>query len=604
MPHTLPDDGYWSKLRLPALAVAIVLIVVAPFLLMRAASTASEEAWRWVNHSFEVEATMQSLTADVRNVESGALGHAYGVETQALRDHIHTSREQIAPQLARLEVLTRDNPTQQGLLGEFRSVLRLRLGEVDRLLAMDTRPSTQDVATLLTRFPIRPLVNAIMDEEHRLLEERQAAAEAATWRAAVISWVAMLAQLGLLGLLTWTAVRQGAHRLRAERDALSASVRASAVLDTVREPIALLDRNNCVVMYNAAFAELYGLDTDTDNRGQPLATFGNGAWNEPQTLRRLTDVLTRGRELWDFEVTQHTVDDVERVMLLSARRMPLPDSEEMAVLLTASDISAQKIHERQIRDLNRQLEGKVEQISDVNRELEAFSYSVSHDLRAPLRHIAGFADKLGRHLGDAADDKGRHYLDVISGSARRMSALIDDLLVYSRLGRSALRLQMIDVQSMVNDTRSLLDANAHTDNPEHTIEWDVDTLPVVIADENMLRQVWLNLLGNAVKYSTRSEPARIRVGYEQLADGTHRFCVSDNGAGFDMKYAGKLFGVFQRLHAASEFPGTGIGLASVRRVLTRHGGRIWAESEPGQGATFHFTLPATGETASPTETKQ
>ena len=237
----------------------------------------------------------------------------------------------------------------------------------------------------------------------------------------------------------------------------------------------------------------------------------------------------------------------------------------------------------------------MEQVSDVNRELEAFSYSVSHDLRAPLRHIAGFADKLGRHLGGDLDEKSRHYLDVVSESTRRMSALIDDLLVYSRLGRSALRLQMVDMQSMVADTRALLDANAGEESPGRVIEWEIHAMPVVVADENMLRQVWLNLLGNAVKYSAGADPARIEVAHGQMDDGSHHFRVTDNGAGFDMKYAGKLFGVFQRLHAPSEFPGTGIGLASVRRVLTRHGGRIWAESEPGKGATFHFILPATGD---------
>ena len=218
-----------------------------------------------------------------------------------------------------------------------------------------------------------------------------------------------------------------------------------------------------------------------------------------------------------------------------------------------------------------------------------------------MRHIAGFADKLGRHLGDDIDEKASHYLEVIAGSARRMSALIDDLLVYSRLGRSALRLQMVDVQSMVNDTRAMLDANAHAEDADHSIEWEIGHLPVVIADENMLRQVWLNVLGNAVKYSAKSEPARIHVSHEQLDDGSHLFHVTDNGAGFDMQYANKLFGVFQRLHAPSEFTGTGIGLASVRRVLSRHGGRIWAESEPGKGATFHFTLPATGDIANQPE---
>src|SRR5690606_20226987 len=429
--------------------------------------------------------------------------------------------------------------------------------------------------------------------EERVLQLRYQEAQAAERRARLVSGAGLAMQLALLALLAWYGLREGARRISAERDSQLASQRATVMLDTVREPIALLDADKRLLMYNAAFAELYGVTEDL--RGEPLEKVGNGTWQDQAVLRRLTDVHARDRELWDFQVTQRTADDVDRVMLLSARRMILPDSDDHAVLLTASDISPQVIQERQIRELNRQLEGKVEQVSDVNRELEAFSYSVSHDLRAPLRHIAGFADKLGRHLGDDADERADHYINVISSSAKRMSALIDDLLVYSRLGRSALRLQMVDVQSMVNDTRALLDSNAHEEDPDREIEWDIGAMPVGVADENMLRQDWLNLLGNAVKYSVDSRPSRISISCQRQADGRHQFTVVDNGVGFDMKYAGKLFGVFQRLHACSEFAGTGSGLASVRRVLTRHGGRIWAESEPGKGATFLFVLPATAD---------
>jgi PAS domain S-box-containing protein len=406
----------------------------------------------------------------------------------------------------------------------------------------------------------------------------------------------MLGQLTLLGTVMFFATRQIAGRLSAERSTRRASARAAVMLETVREPIVLADANLRVVMHNAAFAELFGVDGDAT--GQPLAEVGGGAWNDEETLRRLGDVMARDRELWDFQRSQETADGFERIMLINARRMSLPDSEDDAVLITASDITAQKASEHQIRELNRQLEGKVELVSDVNRELEAFSYSVSHDLRAPLRHIAGFSDKLGRQLGNGIDDKSRHYLDVISGSARRMSALIDDLLVYSRLGRSALRPQVVDLQSMIHDTRSMLDANAHADDPDHVIDWKIGPMPVLVADDNMLRQVWLNLLGNAVKYSARSEPAVIEVSHDHVADGSHRFSIRDNGAGFDMAYAGKLFGVFQRLHAGSVFYGTGFGRASVKLVITRHEGRVWAESEPGKGATFHFTLPGNLEPTS------
>ncbi|MGO1720626.1 MAG: sensor histidine kinase, partial [Luteimonas sp.] len=587
------NDAAWSRYRLPGLILAVAVIVIVPVVLTGIASQANQRAQEWLVHSHEVEARISMLAADVRNIESAALGQGYGVDAALLRERIDYSRPRIEPQLAALEALTRDNALQQRLLGELQALLGLRLAGIDRMLRAGELPEMADVEALLTRFPIHDVVDQINTEEHRLLALRQEEAGVAAGRARLVGVAGPVLQLLLLGLLAWYALRQGARRFAAERDTRRASDRATVMLDTVREPIALLDADNRVLLYNTAFAELYGVEDD--RRGEPLTAFGDGAWDDPGVLRRLADVLARDRELWDFQINQRTADEVERVMLLSARRMSLPDSEDRAVLLAASDISPQVIQERQIRELNRQLEGKVEQVSDVNRELEAFSYSVSHDLRAPLRHIAGFAGKLGRHLGDDLDEKGRHYLDVVAESTRRMSALIDDLLVYSRLGRSALRLQMVDMQSMVDDTRALLDANAGEETPDRVIEWQIHSMPVVVADENMLRQVWLNLLGNAVKYSAGADPARIEVAHDQMDDGSHHFRITDNGAGFDMKYVGKLFGVFQRLHAPSEFPGTGIGLASVRRVLIRHGGRIWAESEPGKGATFHFILPATGE---------
>ena len=579
--------------RLALLSLTVALIVVVPALLLRKGNIDSIQAMDRVNHSRQVEARSYALAYDVRNVEAVALAISANVESPDLRGRIEESRARIPAALDELQALTSDNPSQQVRIGLLRANIAQRLGEVDRILAGTS--DADGIGAPVTRYPIRGIVSAIVAEERRLLGTRMQAAAAARHNAGLLRWGAMLAQLLLLGTVTWFSIREVARRFVAERNTRRASARAAAVLDTVREPIVLADRELRVVMHNAAFAELFGVEGRA--QGMPLADIGAGAWADAELERRLADVIGRDRELWDFQRVQETADGVERIMLVNARRMALPDSDDDAVLVTASDVTAQKASERQIRELNRQLEGKIEQVSDVNRELEAFSYSVSHDLRAPLRHIAGFADKLGRRLGDGVDDKSRHYLDVIAGSAKRMSTLIDDLLVYSRLGRSALRLQMLDVQSMVQDTRALLDANAHAEHPDHAIQWKIGTLPVLVADENMLRQVWLNLLGNAVKYSSRSEPAVIEVHHAYQDDGSHHFSVRDNGAGFDMAYAGKLFGVFQRLHAPSEFPGTGIGLASVRRVLVRHNGRIWAESEPGQGATFHFTLPATLEPA-------
>lgn len=583
-----------SQWRLPALGLVVVLIVVLPFLLLRQSSQSSEDAWKDVVHTKDVESSVYELAASIRSLEGAALSVAAGVDNPSLRERIELSRKRIMPALSRVQALTQDNPEQQVRIGMLQASVVRRMDYSDSIIESGVDATAADIDALVARYPIHGVISEILDAERALLAQRQAEAQRQDRRGDIALWSSMLAQLLLLGGIAYYAWRQIGRRLDAERDAYSASLRASAVLDTVREPIVLADDKLHVVMHNAAFSELYGVAGDV--RGKPLAEIGGGAWHDEKTLRRLGDVLSRGRELWDHEQQQRTADGVQRTMLINARRMPLPDSEDEVVLVTASDMSVAKANERQIMELNRQMEGKVEQVSDVNRELEAFSYSVSHDLRAPLRHIAGFGDKLGRHLGDGLDDKGRHYLDVMVSSARRMSALIDDLLVYSRLGRSALRLQLVDMQSLASETRAMLDSNNAADHPGHTIEWRIDPLPVVVGDENMLRQVWLNLLGNATKYSVGSEPARIEVSCRRDDEGHHHFQVRDNGAGFDMQYAGKLFGVFQRLHTASEFPGTGVGLASVRRVLSRHGGRIWAEAQAGAGATFHFTLPATGDT--------
>ncbi|WP_285317642.1 sensor histidine kinase [Stenotrophomonas maltophilia group sp. Smal35] len=588
------SDDIWDRWRLPALALAAAAIIVVPWLTLRKLQQDNEQAMAWVNHTQAVGVALQQLQADVRDVESAALTLSKGVDAPGLRERMARAND-IPGRLAELGRMTRDNPDQLIRIGRIESMLEGRMALARELAKSEPNSDQRElVQDLSTRYPIRGLVEELQASEQKLLTLRAEQAARQRKQTELVSWTSLVVQLALLGLVLWLLQRQIGRRLHAERQSLRSAARAASVLQTVREPIVLLDRDLRVQLHNPAFAELYGLQDERAD-GLLLESVGDGAWKDAVVRQRLSDVLSRGRELWDFEHEQRTADGMARYMLLNARRMPLPDTDDEVVLLTVSDVTMQRAVQLRVEELNRQLEGKVAQVSEVNRELEAFSYSVSHDLRAPLRHVAGFSDKLSRHLGDAADDKSRHYLEVISSSARRMAALIDDLLVYSRLGRVAMRQQAVDMQSLVADTRAMLDSNlqaeAESTGHAHQVEWSIAPLPIVVADENMIRQVWLNLLGNAVKYSGNREPAKIRVDYHPQPDGGHQFTVSDNGAGFDMAYAGKLFGVFQRLHKASDYPGTGIGLASVRRVLTRHGGRIWAEAEPDVGATFHFYLP-------------
>ncbi|WDK07156.1 CHASE3 domain-containing protein [Xanthomonas campestris pv. campestris] len=585
-------EDVWDRWRLPLLAVAVFLIVVVPSLLLQQMAANANQAAEWVSHSQDVQETAQRLEASMRDTESAAMMRSHRVDRPVLVERMRQGRTEAMKAITHLIALTKDNPGQQVRMGRIQSTIERRLLLAERIAV--TRAPEQ-IRALIDEMtvsnPIRELIGDLQTAESRLLSVRNARAERERLHYKVLSWATLAVQLLLLGTVIWLLQRQIRRRLAAEQEYLRASGRAGSVLQTVREPIVLLDARQRIVLYNPAFAELYGLE-ERGNELMLLDDVGDGAWRDPQIHQRLADVLLRDRELWDFEHEQRGADGVLRTMLINARRMPLPDdAEEEVVLMTVSDISLQKVSQQRIQELNRQLEGKVEQVSEVNRELEAFSYSVSHDLRAPLRHVAGFSDKLARHLGDAADEKSRHYMEVISSSARRMASLIDDLLVYSRLGRSALRLQAVDMQSLVAETRAILDANVQSENTGHRVDWHIAPLPVLIADENMMRQLWMNLMGNAVKYSTKREVAKIQIGYEPMPDGGHYFTVRDNGAGFDMDYSGKLFGVFQRLHKVSEYPGTGIGLASVRRVLARHGGRVWAEGVVDEGATFHFVLP-------------
>jgi PAS domain S-box-containing protein len=223
----------------------------------------------------------------------------------------------------------------------------------------------------------------------------------------------------------------------------------------------------------------------------------------------------------------------------------------------------------------------------VEAELESFSYSVSHDLRAPLRHIAGFSDLLLQTQAAQLDETGRRRLQVIADSAQGMGRLIDDLLAFSRMGRVEMRVERVDLGALVAEVRRDLDSEVSSS----CVEWRIAELPEVEGDRSMLRQVFVNLLANAVKYSSTREHAVIEIGARAEPSGDHAIWIRDNGVGFDPRYAAKLFGVFQRLHRADEFPGTGIGLANVRRILDRHGGRIQAESAVDRGATFTVVLP-------------
>ncbi|WP_229753178.1 sensor histidine kinase [Deinococcus aerophilus] len=305
--------------------------------------------------------------------------------------------------------------------------------------------------------------------------------------------------------------------------------------------------------------------------------------------RRYSAALERG-EAWDFQCRIRRADGEVRWIWARGQTLKGVRGDSAHVLGLVQDITQQRLAEANAVDLNTHLELQVRErtraLEEANGELEAFAYSVSHDLRTPLRHIAGFSQLLHRHLGDTLDVKATRYLGVMEDAIGRMDRLLEAMLNLSRISQVSLQVASVDLGQLVEETRGELVDEAE----RRLVEWQVGPLPQVTGDPAMLRQVMANLLSNALKYTARQEKAVIEVWAEERPDRWALF-VRDNGVGFDPRYADKLFGVFQRLHRQDDFEGTGVGLANVRRIVTRHGGEVSATGQPGEGATFGFTVP-------------
>jgi signal transduction histidine kinase len=343
-----------------------------------------------------------------------------------------------------------------------------------------------------------------------------------------------------------------------------------AIVATVRQPLLALDRRMTVRLANRAFHEFFGAAAD-QVEGSNLFDIEGGLWDIPQLRSLLAQVVSAETLFEDYALEAMRPGVGMRSLLLNARLLAI-DGDDL-ILLALQDVTERDGLERLVRERT--------------AELEAFNYSVSHDLRAPLRALDGFSRALIEDCGEELTTEAQRYLELIRGNANQMGALIDGLLAFSRLGRQGMVRRPVDVRRLVQEVLAEL-------QPElagREVEFVIGDLPPCDADPVLLRQVYANLIGNAVKFTRDRESARVEIGSIQIG-AERRWFVGDNGVGFDMAYASKLFETFQRLHRSDEYEGTGIGLALVRLIVQRHGGDISADAVQGAGAKFTFTLPA------------
>ena len=281
------------------------------------------------------------------------------------------------------------------------------------------------------------------------------------------------------------------------------------------------------------------------------------------------------------------------VASFSAVRRRIEDNLRQTRDHLQAEVEQRRQREDEIRKLNRELGRRAVELEASNKELESCAYSVSHDLRAPLRHMVGYSELLQRQAASLLDEKSQRFIKTILDSAKRMGSLIDDLLAFSRIGRAETRKTKVDLDQLVKEVV----AEIRQDTKDRDIAWKIGPLPVCYGDRSMLRLVVVNLVSNAVKFTRMRGPAEVEIGCVDRNEKEVEVFVRDNGAGFDMQYVNKLFGVFQRLHLPEQFEGTGIGLATVQRVIHRHGGKVRAEGAVDQGATFSFSLPKAQDAA-------
>jgi PAS domain S-box-containing protein len=560
--------------------VAASLLLLTSALLILAQAKYTETA-RLMDRTREVSLHSVQLLSTVKDAETGQRGFLITGDSNYLESYRDASKR-VDAEIGTLHRLTADSSQQQERLDRYSILSHQKFVEMGETIALRRRDHMEEAAG---RLVMNNLGQAIMRQLRKLTQEIGSEPVIEGRIRDGRKDVVRILLFGCGSILICVACSLLSVRLG--KQILFESEERFRALANFIPPLAwIADKTGWIFWYNQRWY---------DYTGQTSAEMEKWGWKHVHDPDSLSSVLGAWEssiatgQPFQMEFPLRGADGSFRVFL--SRVMPWKDKDGNVVRWfgTHSDINDLKLTQHELRHANEKLEARVSErtaeLLVANKELEAFAYSVSHDLRAPLRHLDGFAEMLRKNCYGQIDAQGRRCLDKITNSAQRMGRLIDDLLAFSRLLRADVSRTQVSLQGLQEEVRRDFEPDLAT----RTVVWTIGDLPDVYGDRSMLRQVFINLLSNAVKYTRDRLEARIEIGCSGTTEEETTIFVRDNGAGFEMEYVNKLFGVFQRLHG-EEFEGTGVGLANVRRIVERHGGRVWAEGVVDKGATFYCTL--------------
>ena len=568
------------------IGLSLVLVAAIGGLSLRSLAEQGEDA-RWVAHTHVVIEELETLRAEVLKAENARRGYVLTGDNR-FRARFSAARDELQKTLGSLRTLTADNMEQQKKTAELQPLVQRRLELLELSVSSPRSAQLEERGQAAYTLPgaeltgrIMESVNAMENAEQDLLGKRDAEARTSSRRTELLLVLGMVATIGMVLGAFLLLQREVKERARAEEE-------VNQFFEISADLLCVAGNDGYFKRVNPMWEKVLGFPA-AELLSKPYFDFIH-----PEDLQktRAAAEAASSTGVESFENRYRTRQGGYRWLNWNAR----PDARRGLVYAAARDVTEAIGARETLERLNGELETRARQLEETNRELEAFTSSVAHDLRAPLRHVDGFSRILVEEYAAQLGPEGERLVDRVRRATQHMGELVDDLLNLSRVSRQEATPLVTDLNPLVREVIAGLQPACQGRH----VDFRVGSLPFAECDPGLIRQVFANLLANAVKFTRPRDPAVIEVGQAD-SNGCRAIFVRDNGVGFSMKYADKLFGVFQRLHRAEDFEGTGVGLVTVQRIVQKHNGRIWADAEVDRGATFYFTLEGLEERRS-TET--